>query len=515
MKNRFFLLLLVICSNVLSAQEFEIRGRIADQNNTPLANVNVLIKGTTTGTNTDTNGNYNFYLEKESYTLVFSHTGYETIERKVDLFQDMVLNIRMKKKVEILDEVLVSAVRANVQSPVTFSNLSKEEFAPRNLAQDIPFLVNFLPSVVTTSDAGAGIGYTGIRVRGSDATRVNVTINGIPYNDAESQGTFWVNLPDFASSVENLQLQRGVGTSTNGAGAFGASLNLLTDAVSDKASGEISNSYGSFNSRKHTIKFNTGKLNDHISLAGRLSLIKSDGYVDRASSDLRSYFLQGSYVDDNTLIKALVFGGQEITYQSWFGIDEATLRTNRTFNPAGQQFDDEGNPIGFYEDQVDNYKQDHAQLLWNERWSDNWSTNIALHYTLGRGFFEEYVDSFADPDEASFDFLGLTPITVDGELVNTTDNVRRRWLDNDFYGTTFSVNYKKNDVDIIVGGAWNRYIGDHFRRDHLGQILPGIRNPSTDFMKVLPLKPILIFTGKSLMIFPIRSYSSETCSGEM
>ena len=234
----------------------------------------------------------------------------------------------------ILDEVLVQAIRVTKDFPITFSDLDKEEIAPRNLGQDIPILMNFLPAVVTTSDAGAGIGYTGIRVRGSDATRVNVTINGIPYNDAESQGTFWVNMPDFASSTESLQLQRGVGTSTNGAGAFGASLNLLTDAFSEDAYARISSSVGSFNTLRNNIKFSTGLLNNNLEISGRLSRITSDGYIDRASSELEGYFLQGVYKDDNTLVKALLFGGHEITYQSWFGIDAQTLSTNRTFNPA-------------------------------------------------------------------------------------------------------------------------------------------------------------------------------------
>ncbi|WP_372975404.1 TonB-dependent receptor plug domain-containing protein, partial [Muriicola sp.] len=224
----------------------------------------------------------------------------------------------------VLDEVLVSSVRVTRESPVTFSNLTKEELAPRNLGQDIPILLNFLPSVVTTSDAGAGVGYTGIRVRGSDATRVNVTINGIPYNDSESHGTFWVNLPDFASSTEDLQLQRGVGTSTNGAGAFGASLNLLTDAVSEEGYAQLSSSYGSFNTMRNNVKFSTGLLGDAFEFSGRLSRIISDGYIDRASSALDSYFLQGAFRDENTLVKALLFGGHEITYQAYFGIDAET-----------------------------------------------------------------------------------------------------------------------------------------------------------------------------------------------
>ena len=358
------------------------------------------------------------------------------------------------KKV-VLDEVFVSAIRVTKTTPVTFSNLTKEDIKPRNLGQDIPILMNFLPSVVTTSDAGAGVGYTGIRVRGSDATRVNVTINGIPYNDAESQGTFWVNMPDFASSTQSLQLQRGVGTSTNGAGAFGASLNLLTDAFSEDAYGQISSSFGSFNTLRNNIKFSTGLLNNHVEISGRLSRITSDGYIDRASSELDSYFLQGAYKDDNTLIKALLFGGHEITYQAWYGIDAETLATDRTFNPSGIYTDENGN-TQFYENEVDNYKQDHFQLLWNEQLSDLWSTNIALHYTRGRGFFEQ----FREDDD--FETYGFEPLTVNGEEVNTTDLIRRRWLDNDFYGTVFSANYKKDKLDFIVGGGWNIYKGDHF-----------------------------------------------------
>ncbi|WKL47273.1 TonB-dependent receptor [Flavobacterium pectinovorum] len=354
-------------------------------------------------------------------------------------------------KVNSLDEVLVSAIRVTAKTPVTFSNLDKKDIKYRNLGQDIPILMNYLPSVVTTSDAGNGFGYTGIRVRGSDATRVNVTINGIPYNDAESQGTFWVNMPDFASSVESLQLQRGVGTSTNGSSAFGASLNMLTDNYASKANGEISSSYGSFNSRKNTVKFSTGLLNDHFELAGRLSTLKSDGYIDRASSDLKSYFLQGTYVGKTTLIKALVFGGTEKTYQSWNGIDAETLNTNRTFNSAGMYTDEAGN-ARFYDNETDNYQQDHYQLHWNESFSDKWSTNLAVHYTKGKGYYENY------KEDADMGEYGLLPV----EAITTTDLVRQKWLDNDFYGTTFSVKYKDEKFDVIFGGGWNKYEGDHY-----------------------------------------------------
>lgn len=363
--------------------------------------------------------------------------------------------VKDSTKVNQLDEVLVSAVRVTSKTPVSFSNLDQKEIKFRNLGQDIPILMNYLPSVVTTSDAGNGVGYTGIRVRGSDATRVNVTINGIPYNDSESHGTYWVNMPDFASSLESLQLQRGVGTSTNGAGAFGASLNMLTDSFSKESKGEISNSFGSFNTRKHTVKFSSGLMNDHFELAGRLSNMDSKGYIDRASSDLKSYFLQGTYVGKTTLIKALVFGGTEKTYQSWNGIDGETMNGNRTFNSAGMYTDEQGNSR-YYDNETDNYKQDHFQLHWNEKVSKYWDANLAFHYTKGKGYYENYKEN------ASFSDYSLTPILIEGTTINKTDLIRQKWLDNDFYGTTYSVNYKKEKLDFIFGGGLNKYEGAHF-----------------------------------------------------
>lgn len=407
-----------------------------------------------------------FYYRKDAKTqiLKFLLSFFLTLFSLVSFSQE---KQKDTIKVNQLDEVLVSSVRVTTKTPVSFSNLDKKEIKLRNLGQDIPVLMNYLPSVVTTSDAGNGVGYTGIRVRGSDATRINVTINGIPYNDSESHGTYWVNMPDFASSVESLQLQRGVGTSTNGAGAFGASLNMLTDTYSQKATGEISSSFGSFNTNKNTVKFSTGLMNDHFEIAGRLSTLKSDGYIDRASSNLKSYFLQGTYVGKTTLIKALVFGGEERTYQSWNGVDAATLATDRTYNSVGEKFDNNGVFEGFYNDQVDNYNQDHYQLHWNEKISDNWSTNLAFHYTKGKGYYEEFVDDWKYTtifyaNDSQFSFLGLDPIIVDGQTITSTDYTRRKWLDNDFYGTTFSTNYKAEKLDIILGGGYNKYEGYHF-----------------------------------------------------
>lgn len=358
-------------------------------------------------------------------------------------------------KVEILDEVLVKAIRVDDDAPITHSNVNKEEIEKRNLGQDIPVLLNYLPSVVTTTDAGAGVGYTYIRVRGSDASRINITINGIPFNDAESQGTFWVNMPDFASSIESLQLQRGVGTSTNGSGAFGASINILTNAISENAFGEVANTFGSYNTRKHNLKFSTGIMNEHFEINGRLSKIVSDGYIDRASSNLKAYFLQGAFINKNTLIKTVVFGGKEITYQSWYGIDAETLEIDRTFNPAGLYTDDAGN-IQFYDNEIDNYSQDHYQLHWNQRYNNNWSTNLGLNYTYGRGYFEQY------KEDQDFDDYDFETIEIGGEIINTTDLIRRRWLDNDFYVVNANVNYKKKKLDVITGAFYSYYDGDHF-----------------------------------------------------
>ncbi|MGH1388496.1 TonB-dependent receptor [Kordia sp.] len=455
MKNLFAFLCLFVLSVSMQAQNFTLSGTVSDENGKPLLAATVVVKGASIGSITDSDGKYAIRISQGDAEIVCSFAGMKSVTKKVTISENTTLNFTLSSSQESLDAVLISAVRVNADSPITYSNLEKEEIQERNLGQDVPVLMNFMPSVVTTSDAGAGVGYTGIRVRGSDATRVNVTINGIPYNDAESQGTFWVNMPDLASSTESIQLQRGVGTSTNGSGAFGASLSLLTDAASEKANGEISNSFGSFNTRKHTVKFSTGKVAENFELAGRLSKIKSDGYIDRASSDLSAYFLQGSYVTENTLIKALAFGGHEITYQAWNGIDRGTLETDRTFNPSGQFTDENGN-VRFHDNEVDNYRQDHYQFHWNEKVSENWTTNLGLNYTQGRGFFEQY------KEDEPFDEYGFEEIVINGTTINETDLIRRRWLDNDFYVVNANANYKKNNLDMDFGAFLGVYEGDHF-----------------------------------------------------
>ncbi len=339
-----------------------------------------------------------------------------------------------------LEEVTVNAFRAKKDTPVPFVNISKKDLEKINLAQDLPTLLKNTPSVLTTSDSGSGIGYSSIRVRGSDQSRVNVTINGVPYNDSESMSVYWVNLPDFASSIESIQIQRGVGTSTNGSAVFGGSINILTNAASDNASFEINNTLGSFNTVKNSIGFSTGFINDKFELSGRLSRIKSSGYIDRSGSKLRSYFLQGIYKDENTLLKILNFAGHEITDQAWFGVDSSTLETNRKYNPAGEYYDKMGNTL-YYNNQDDNYKQDHYQFHWNQSYKNDFKSNFGLHYTYGRGFFENY--NLAHDSSSS-------------------DYIDRRWLDNNFYGMIFSLNKKTDNYNSIIGGSFNIYDGQHY-----------------------------------------------------
>ncbi|MDA8904300.1 TonB-dependent receptor [Flavobacteriaceae bacterium] len=349
-----------------------------------------------------------------------------------------------------LEEVIISSIRVKQNAPIAFTNVSKDELSKKNLGQDLPILLNSLTSVVTTSDAGAGVGYTGIRIRGINAQSTNITINGIPYNDAESLGTYWVDLPDFASSVENLQLQRGVGTSTNGSSAFGASINILTDLVSKTPYFENSNSIGSYNTLKNTFKFSTGILNDSFEFSGRLSKIDSDGYIKRSSSDLKSYFLQATYKKDNTLIKALSFGGHEITYQAWNGIDGETLESDRIYNPSGMYLDQSGN-IQFYDNEVDNYKQDHYQLHWSQIINSKLTSNLSFNLTNGLGYYEQYKEN------------------------GDQDYITRKWLDNQFIVGNYSLNYQSNKLNMNFGSSYSEYDGDHFGKVIWAQNTAGIQ----------------------------------------
>ena len=440
--KKITLFLCFFTSVLVNAQMVTLSGKVVDQNQEPLSGATIQIRSLNQGATTDIEGKFSLTISKGTYKVAISYLGFKTryLDQKITQNENIIIELFLEET--ILEEVLVSAVRVNTEVPVTFSNLSKKEIAKRNLGQDIPILLNYMPSVVSSSDAGAGVGYTYMSVRGSNGERINVTVNGIPYNDAESHGTFWVNLGDFASSTQNLQLQRGVGTSTNGSGAFGASLNILTDAISEDAYGEISNSFGSFNTRKNTLKFSTGKLNttalgQSVEIAGRLSTIASDGYVDRASADLKSYYLQASYTDENTLIKAVSFGGKEKTYQAWYGLTAEELIEDRRQNPYT------------YDNEVDDYIQNHYQLHWNQKLNAQWTSTLGLNYTKGAGFFEQYK---AEENEANFDNL----------IVDGSDVIVRRWLENDFYVFNFNTNYKTDKLNFIAGVSYSNYKGDHF-----------------------------------------------------
>ena len=376
----------------------------------------------------------------------FSLIGYEDQQVQIVFSKnEEEKNIVLKPSARMIEEVQISAVRADNTTPTTYTNLSKEEIQKGNFGQDIPYLMQKTPSTVVTSDAGAGVGYTGIRIRGVDPTRTNVTINGIPLNDAESHGVYWVNMPDFASSTDNIQIQRGVGTSTNGAAAFGSSINIKTDNIQKEAYASLDNSVGSFNTLKNNIKVGTGLIKNQFTFDAIVSRIESDGYVDRASSNLNSMYLSGAWIGKKTLIKANVFRGHERTYQAWYGVSQDQLENDRTFN------------YYTYDNEVDNYNQDHYQLHLTQTINSKMNFNVSGHYTKGYGYYEQY------RNDDDFSTYGLEPVILTNDTINTTDLIRRRWLDNDFYGAVFSLNYSNlKNLKLVWGGAINEYKGKHF-----------------------------------------------------
>lgn len=447
------LFVLFLSSGYLSVTAQTISGTVKDaQTKEPLAGANIIQEGTQNGTSTNPNGSFSFTLrEGESPRIVISFVGFKTQTIDTDVAGKK-LQVMMVPQAIISNEVFVKALRVDESTPIAYENVTRDQIAKKNLGQDVPYLVSNTPSVTTTSDAGAGIGYTGIRIRGVDPGRVNVTINGIPLNDAESHGVFWVNLPDLASSVENIQIQRGVGTSTNGAAAFGATMNLQTSEMRSTAFGEINTGYGSFNTQKYNVQLGSGLMENGWQVQGRLSKVTSDGYIDRASSDLKSFYLSVAHHGDRSLLRADVFSGNETTYQAWYGVPEGKLNSDRTFNSAGTEKD--GSP---YENQTDNYQQDHYQLHYSYQLADNWDANISAHYTYGSGYYEEYKG-----DQALSDYQ-IDPVQVGNATVTESDLVRQLWLDNHFYGTVFSTQYKKQDqLSLTFGGGYNEYDGDHF-----------------------------------------------------
>jgi iron complex outermembrane receptor protein len=458
----------LIATVCLAQQNITIK--VVDEKSSPLTNATVTVGKT--AKQTDKNGIAEFSLENsKSVPLRVKHLGYKEYRNSTTPTQSN-YNIQLELTSIQSDAVFVYATRAKENAATTFKNINKEEIKKNNLGQDIPYLLDQTPGVIIGSDAGAGIGYTSMTIRGSDNQRINVTLNGIPLNDAESMGSFFVNLPDFASSTESIQIQRGIGTSTNGAGAFGASLNIQTDALETKPYAELNNSFGSYNSWKNTIKAGTGLIKDKFAFNTRLSRISSNGYIERATSDLKSLYFDGGLYTDKHILKATVFTGKEKTYQAWYGTPEPLLKGDRSDLERyannnfglydGPEFErlmnaDRRYNYYTYDNQTDNYKQTHSHLHYTYIANPQWNFNAALHYTRGAGYYEE----FREDDKLAR--YGIPNLVQGGTTIEKSDLVRRRWLDNHFYGTTFSANYKPSTSwNLTLGGAYNEYKGDHF-----------------------------------------------------
>ena len=408
----------------------------------------------------DLNGRFTISgLSGNNFLITITHISYTTEKKSISIGNEIV--IELARQSYLSEEVNISATRVYNRSAFAFTNITKAEIEKNNLGQDLPFLLNMTTSTVVTSDGGSGIGYTGIRIRGSDATRVNVTINGIPVNDAESHQVYWVDLPDLASSVEDIQIQRGLGSSTNGAGAFGGSINILTNKLSAEPFAKVSSSAGSFNTFKNTVAFGSGLLSDVFAVEGRFSKVNSNGYIARASSDLKSFYLSGGYYGKKNSLRAIIISGKEKTYQAWYGVQQDSLETNRTYNPAGEYFDASGN-VQYYNNQTDNYQQDYYQLIYSGFLNQYLNINAALYYTKGKGYYEEYEPHDDIYGNGLLSTYGIPDFVIGSDTIMSTDLIRQRWLDNDFYGLTFSANYSKYKYHITFGGAGNQYKGKHY-----------------------------------------------------
>lgn len=434
-----------------------IKGIVLDaETGSVLVGANVRVINSFQGTITDGNGRFELNAGKSSKLILqISYVGYKTL---IDTLKSPFLNeyrYSLEAAANYIATIEIAGSRASEVAPVTQTTLSELDIQKENLGRDLPFILDQTPSVVVNSDAGAGVGYTGIRIRGTDPTRINVTINGVPVNDAESQGVYWVDMPDLASSIASIQIQRGVGTSTNGAGSFGATINIQTNQLIDKPFAEISSSVGMFKTFKNTAEFGTGLIANRFAFTGRLSKITSDGYIDRAWSDLKSFFLSAGYFGKTTSVNFNIFSGAEKTYQAWYGVPEWMIDSNRTFNSAGTDYGQKATP---YENETDNYQQDHYQFFVNQQLGRFANLNVALYYTRGRGFYEQYKVA------QKLTKYGLDTLFTDNDTITKTDLVRQLWLDNHLIGGNVTATWKKRNWDIVGGGGANTYLGDHFGR---------------------------------------------------
>ncbi len=471
--KKFSLLLAALCLAIFAFGQYKLTGKISDEKGAPLAGASVVVKNTYNGVSANEQGEFTIKnLKPGQYELMVSFIGYEKWVKVLEIEADMEIDVQLKLSSLLTEEVVIAATRIKDKTPVAYSNVTSEQLKNNNLGQDIPYLMALTPSFVVTSDAGAGVGYTNFKIRGTDLNRINVSVNGIPLNDAESHGTWFVDQPDMASSTENIHVQRGVGTSTNGAAAFGATINIQTLGLNKEAYAEYSTAMGSFSTFKNTIKAGSGLIKDKYTIDARFSRITSDGYIDRATSDLLSFYVAGGYYSENTIIKATVSVGFEETYQAWNGVPSVRLNDDE----AGMQryadhwlysqeqvdrmleSDSRTYNLYTYENQVDHYQQDHYQLHFSHKFSQYLYMNAALHYTYGRGYYEQYKANEELEDYKFKDKQG------NGGYTENTDIVRRKWLDNDFYGMVFSMNYNQGKSDLTIGGGWNTYDGRHFGR---------------------------------------------------
>lgn len=469
-KNAILFLAVLFISNSAFSQTFKLSGAVFDQNNKPIKGATIQLLGLNKGVSSDNQGAYSLSLEKGAYALQVSFVGKQTVVKQIVLNQDEKADfVLIPDLITIGEGFAVQATRASEFTPVTYQEITAKEIENINLAQDLPILLNQTVSAVTTSDAGAGVGYTGLRIRGSDATRINVTVNGVPLNDPEGHGVFWVNMPDFASSTNSIQIQRGVGTSTNGAASFGASINLQTTSFEKEAFAEVNNSFGSFNTRKHNVILNSGLINKYFNVEGRLSYISSDGYIDRSAANLRSYYLAGGYYGKNLMVKAVTFSGKEVTNQAWWGTPQSRLQNdvegmklhalnNGYSEQQTQNLLNSGRTYNYYEyeNEIDDYQQDHYQLITGWQINPYLKLSVTGHYTYGRGYFEQY------KEDESFSDIGFENQVIGGDTIGSSDMILQRWLDNHFYGGVYSLEYNKGRFNATLGGAYNEYLGDHF-----------------------------------------------------
>jgi len=429
---------------------------VTDINGNSLAGASITIEVTYMGTQAGTEGDYNFTgLKKGSYNIRFSFIGYQTLTREEEINTDVVLNVQLKTMEVITNDVIISATRAGDRAPLAYTNVSGEILEKRNSGQDIPYLLGLTPSFIETSEAGNGIGYTSLRIRGTDASRINVTLDGIPLNDPESQQVFWVDLPDLASSVDNIQVQRGVGTSSNGAGAFGASINIQTREIENEPFAEINSSAGSFGTFKNNITAGTGLLKERFAFQMRYSDLRSNGFIELTGSNHNSAYMSVLYRTGKSLLRANIILGKEQTGIGWWGVPEEMLSTDRRYNPAGE-YTDENGLTRYYDNETDNYTQNHFQLIFSRKLDTTLSLHSAFHYTMGKGYYEEF------REDEPFGKYGLVPVTTGSETIWETDLIRRKWMANHFYGIVYSLNYRKERVDASIGGGLNLYSGDHY-----------------------------------------------------